>query len=42
VWTLTVRPAGGDSVTSREPGIDVFRRQDDGSWKIVRYLSYEE
>jgi uncharacterized protein (TIGR02246 family) len=43
VWTLTVRPAGGgDAVTSREPGMDIFRRQADGSWKIVRYIAYEE
>jgi steroid delta-isomerase len=42
VWTLTVRPAGGEAVSSREPGMDIFRQQDDGSWKIVRYLAYEE
>jgi steroid delta-isomerase len=43
VWTLTVRPAdGGDAVTSREPGMDIFRRQADGGWKIVRYIAYEE
>jgi ketosteroid isomerase-like protein len=43
VWTLTVkRPGqiGGTSTT--EPGLDVFRRQPDGSWKIIRYLAYEE
>jgi uncharacterized protein (TIGR02246 family) len=43
VWTLTVRPAGGgDAVSSREPGMDIFRKQPDGSWKIVRYIAYEE
>ena len=42
VWTLTVRPAGGDAVTSREPGMDIFRKQADGSWRIVRYIAYEE
>jgi uncharacterized protein (TIGR02246 family) len=43
VWTLTVRSAGdADVATSREPGMDVFRRQADGSWKISRYLAYEE
>ena len=41
-WTLTVR--GKDAAretTAEEPGIDVFRRQSDGSWKISRYLAYE-
>ena len=27
---------------STEPGMDIFRRQSDGSWKIIRYLAYEE
>lgn len=41
-WTLTVRPrAGGRTTTSVEPGLDVFRRQRDGHWRIVRYLAYE-
>jgi steroid delta-isomerase len=41
-WTLTVR--GKDAVgetTAEEPGMDVFRRQSDGTWKISRYLAYE-
>jgi steroid delta-isomerase len=41
-WTLTVR--GNDTAsetTSVEPGIDIFRRQADGSWKISRFLAYE-
>lgn len=43
VWTLTIRPAdGGPVVASREPGMDIFRRQGDGSWKISRYIAYEE
>ena len=42
-WTLTARPAGGGGASiSREPGIDIFRKQPDGSWKISRYLAYEE
>jgi ketosteroid isomerase-like protein len=28
-------------VETKEPGLDVFRRQPDGSWKIVRYIAYE-
>jgi uncharacterized protein (TIGR02246 family) len=43
VWTLTVRPAdGGAAATSREPGMDIFSKQADGSWKIARYIAYEE
>ena len=42
-WTLTVRPrAGGRVTTSVEPGLDIFRRQRDGHWRIVRYLAYAQ
>jgi len=41
VWTLTVTLPNGQAVTSVEPGMDVFRRQADGTWKIIRYLAYE-
>ena len=42
VWTLKVRPKGGaPEETTREPGMDIFRRQADGSWKIARYMAYE-
>jgi len=40
-WTLTVRAKGAAETTSVEPGIDIFRRQADGSWKISRYMGYE-
>jgi uncharacterized protein (TIGR02246 family) len=34
-WTLTVKNAAGKVVeTIKEDGLDVFRRQPDGSWKI--------
>lgn len=39
VWTLFISPL---NVTSIEPGIDVFRRDADGEWRIIRYLAYEE
>jgi len=39
VWTLFISPF---NVTSTEPGIDIFRREADGKWRIVRYLAYEE
>ena len=42
VWTLTIKEKGGREFKSVEPGMDVFRRQADGSWKIVRYMAYEE
>ena len=42
VWTLkTTLPGTATPVESKEPGLDVFRRQPDGSWKIVRYIAYE-
>jgi uncharacterized protein (TIGR02246 family) len=41
-WTLQVRGKdAGNETTSVEPGIDIFRRQAGGSWKISRYLAYE-
>jgi uncharacterized protein (TIGR02246 family) len=41
-WTLKVKrnDASGE-ITSDEPGMDIFRRQPDGSWKISRYIAYE-
>ena len=42
VWTLKVRRKdSGAEVSSDEPGMDIFRRQPDGSWKITRYIAYE-
>ena len=41
VWTLTTTLGDGREATSVEPGMDVFRRQPDGSWKIIRYIAYE-
>ncbi len=42
VWTLRTLQSGAmTAVESKEPGLDVFRRQPDGSWKIVRYIAYE-
>jgi hypothetical protein len=26
---------------TKEPGLDVFRRQPDGTWRISRYMAYE-
>ena len=43
VWTLKVHPkdATASEVVTREPGMDIFHRQPDGSWKIQRYMAYE-
>ena len=42
-WRLTVRElAGGGEATSVEPGLDVFRRERDGRWRIIRYIAYEQ
>ncbi len=38
-WTLTSRK-GGLEDTTVEPGIDIFRRQSDGQWRIARYLLF--
>jgi uncharacterized protein (TIGR02246 family) len=42
VWTLNVTsPDTSEAKGSIEPGLDVFRRQPDGSWRIIRYIAYE-
>ena len=43
VWTLKVHPkeVAASDVITREPGMDIFRRQPDGTWKISRYMAYE-
>lgn len=38
-WTLFIAPF---NVTSVETGMNVFRREADGRWRIIRYLAYEE
>jgi uncharacterized protein (TIGR02246 family) len=42
VWTLTIKQADGKEITSVEPGMDIFQKQVDGSWKIIRYLAYDD
>jgi ketosteroid isomerase-like protein len=43
VWTLSVSGAGvKPGLASEEPGIDIFRKQPDGHWRIIRYIAYEE
>lgn len=38
-WTLTVNP--GNEV-STETGLDVFRREPDGIWRIIRFISFDD
>ena len=40
VWTLTI-DAGAARQTRREAGMDVFRRQPDGRWSIVRFMAFD-
>ena len=42
VWTLTIKCEDGDVTKSIESGMDLFRRQEDGSWKIMRYMAYSQ
>lgn len=41
IWrsTVTIR---GKQQSNDETGLDVFGRQPDGSWKIIRYIAYPE
>ena len=38
IWTLKTRH-GSELQTSREAGLDIFQRQSDGSWSIIRYMT---
>ena len=41
-WTLEVRdPAGALLETGVDAGMDVFRRQPDGAWRIVRFIAFD-
>jgi uncharacterized protein (TIGR02246 family) len=43
MWRLRVTPAGGAKpVDSVEAGTDIFRKQPNGRWQIVRFIAYEE
>ena len=39
-WTDTSLGRDGKPVAHDEAGLDVFGRQSDGSWKIIRYIAY--
>ena len=41
IWDLTVTDGDGKVVErTKDRGMDIFRRQPDGTWKISRYLAY--
>lgn len=39
IWIFEVKTAAGSEI-SRDQGLDVFRRQPDGAWRIVRFIAY--
>jgi hypothetical protein len=41
-WISTVMGGPEGAVKSVEPGMDLFRRQPDDSWKIMRYMSFSQ
>jgi ketosteroid isomerase-like protein len=42
VWTLTTRvKSTGQVSTTKDQGLDVFGKGSDGSWRIIRYMTYE-
>jgi len=41
-WISTVTGPDGRGTTDDEQGLDVFQRQADGTWRIVRYIAYPE
>ena len=42
VWSLRVMRDGVLLEEAQELGMDVFRREADGRWRIVRYMAYTE
>lgn len=41
IWILTVRDTSGNLIeTTKDRGMDIFRRQADGNWRISRYVAY--
>lgn len=41
IWDLTVTDGGGNVIEkTKDRGMDIFRRQPDGTWKISRYIAY--
>jgi uncharacterized protein (TIGR02246 family) len=41
-WTLQVIRPDAPPQLSHEHGIDIFRKEPDGAWKIIRFIAYDE
>jgi ketosteroid isomerase-like protein len=41
-WTLRIDEPDAPPQISQEHGIDIFRKQSDGTWKIIRFIAYDE
>jgi ketosteroid isomerase-like protein len=41
-WTLRVGRPDAPPQISHEHGIDIFRKQPDGAWRIIRFIAYDE
>jgi steroid delta-isomerase len=41
-WRLRTTPKGASPIDTVETGMDIFRRQTDGHWRIIRFIAYEE
>jgi ketosteroid isomerase-like protein len=41
-WTLRITRPDSPPQISNEQGIDIFRKQPDGAWKIIRFIAYDE
>ncbi len=42
VWTIELRPEGGEATTRTGKYLTVWRRQDDGRWKVVADIGNAE
>ena len=41
-WTLRIDKPDAAPQISQEHGIDIFRKQSDGTWKIITFIAYNE
>jgi uncharacterized protein (TIGR02246 family) len=41
-WRLRTTPTGAAPIDTVETGTDIFQKQPDGRWQIIRFIAYEE